>query len=228
MASESKPQAPVSVRVVGKDREALEELAQGGTTSGVLLQGLRLMHNLQGRNEMPLYPRCVEDEDVSEVIDRAAKAACEVLDELFPGEPPETRGISSNFIGGLREHIEAMLTGRQASRRTISLALKPLLGDYWSLGRIRGAEKNEGYCVVQPAMRLGREDLYFHSDRRGFVELKRITADTLYTSQEAAQKDVFEWMRKNDVNPRENPLRLCLLAWDPNTEGPLTVATVAT
>lgn len=51
----------------------------------------------------------IADQDVEEIIHRAVCAACNVLDERFPGH--EHSGVNSNFAGVLEETIGSLLCG---------------------------------------------------------------------------------------------------------------------
>jgi transcriptional regulator with XRE-family HTH domain len=66
-------------------------------------------------DELPAHSLHLDNTDVQDAIDEAARAACNRLDELFPGVPKESDGISSNFQGLLVAHLSAMLCGRQAA-----------------------------------------------------------------------------------------------------------------
>lgn len=65
-----------------------------------------------------------------DAVERAAQAACEVLDEFLATAHPERDGISSNFQGLLREHLKAMLCGASAARQGISLK-RVVYSDDW-------------------------------------------------------------------------------------------------
>ena len=52
----------------------------------------------------------VSDERVQRAVEQATRAACGVLDEMFPGG--DARGISSTFQGRLEEVLKTMLNGR--------------------------------------------------------------------------------------------------------------------
>ncbi len=217
--------SPVTVRLDDEHRLTLESLAADSSPSDVLRRGLRMVASAERAANAPLHPRLVSEDAIVEVIERAAQAACEVLDELFEGHPKERGGISSNFVGTLQDHLEAMLTGKEASHRSYSRELNALFGDWRSLGRLRAATANEGFSIMLTSDLAGAPPLFFHSDRQSFVELHAVGADTLYTSEDAARRAVFDWMRKNAISPRAYHLRLCLLAF--GDTGPLTVAEVA-
>jgi hypothetical protein len=69
------------------------------------------------------------DAEVVDTIEDAARAACKVLDEVFPGH--ERAGITSNFQGLLVEVLAHMLKGRSVldGRRGAYVALPQLIID---------------------------------------------------------------------------------------------------
>jgi antitoxin component of RelBE/YafQ-DinJ toxin-antitoxin module len=230
MTSTSKPQVPpVTLRLDEDHRKTLDDLAAARdiTPSEVLRLGLRLMARTQNSSSVPLYPRLVDEQQIDEAIEEATSAACQVLDRLFPAKGKEVRGISSNFQGTLKEHIEAMLTGKEASSRSYARHINTLFGDYRALGRLRrSAEAQEGYGIIQLPTKPFEEPTFFHSDKNRLVELNAVGADTLFTSEDAALKAAYAWMAKEELSPRDLPLRLCLLSWA-GGDGPLKVTEIA-
>lgn len=218
--------SPVSLRVQGEDRRMLDALSVDSSVTDVLLAGLRQQAQAKAPPGTPLYARRVDDEDVQLAVENAARAACEVLDQLFPDCPSESAGICSNFQGMLVEHLQAMLTGKPSASWSHQRNLTALLGDWGSLGRgLRAAGRLEGYTVMALPLHVGDETTFYHSDLRKLVPLARVSAASLFTSEEAAAKEVFAWLRDNGLSPRDQPMKLCLLSWDQD-EG-LHVAAVA-
>lgn len=227
-SSDEKPaaqRAPITVRLDAEHHETLQRLSAESSSSEVLRQGLRLLGHAQTPSGAPLYPWLVNSPEVQEAIERATAAACEVLDEFFVGRPAETQGISSNFQGTLKEHIEAMLTGRSSATWRYRRHVNALFGDGDSFGRVSSASRFEGYTVVQRATRSGDEDLFFHCDRNAFVPLAQLPAGVLYNRPEIAVKEVFAWLDAEQRSPRDAELRLCKLSYE--AEGPLRVVEVA-
>lgn len=216
---------PVTLRLDDEHRGQLERLAQASSPSDVLRRGLRLVADTELASDAPMYPRLVDDEDVDEVIEDATRAACDVLQQLFPDKGPELHGISSNFQGTLKEHLQAMLAGRPAATWSHRRHLNALLGDGRSLGSIRSAATQEGYSLTRLPTRHGDEPVYFDSDSARFVPLERVSAGSLFTSPEAAVREAFAWMQAHDVSPRQAPLRLCLLSFA--HDGPLRLVDIA-
>ncbi len=66
----------------------------------------------------------VDDKIVKETVEAAAAAACNVLDELFPGS--DSGGISSDFHGLLTRQIMEMIQGR-TPRPTREIHLQKLV-----------------------------------------------------------------------------------------------------
>jgi hypothetical protein len=204
---------PVTLRLDSEWRQALDQLASNSSASEVLRRGLRMVASEHAMPGAPMYPRLVDDADVEAAVEEATRAACEVLDSLFPaGTRPESRGISSNFQGTLKEHLLAMLTGKPGASWSHDRQIPALFGDWRALGRLsRSAGAQEGYGVVQLPGRQGDEALYFDSDHNRFVPLAELDPGTLFTSSELAVKAAFAWMETNTLSPRACSLKLCLV-----------------
>lgn len=69
----------------------------------------------------------VDDEQVQAAVAEAARAACGVLDEMFPGR--DAGGITSNFQGLLEQLLTEMLNGRDPSSRRQTVLPKLALAD---------------------------------------------------------------------------------------------------
>lgn len=209
------PKSPITFRLQSEElQSAMAELSKGSSQSDVLRQGLRLLSQTELNAGAPLYPKQVTDSVVTETIERAAAAAVEVLDELFPAKNKEGFGISSNFHGILIEHLQAMLTGRAFSNPGYQRHLNVLYGYSQSFGRIRSAKPMEGYTVERSMPKPFSAATYFDSDSNRFVELQKLPVGALFTSQQAAIDHVFGWMDKESISPREMKLRLCLVSWE--------------
>jgi len=223
--TETKNPSPISLRLDETHQKTLNQLSLGSSPSDVLRKGLRMVASSELSAGAPLYARLVDEPEIEEAVEEAMQAAVDVLDRLFPQKGPEKFGISSNFQGVLKEHITAMLTGKASARSTHSRALNALFGDWKSLGQVRSAGPQEGYSVVQLPVRHGDDPMYYHSDKKRFVPLATVGADTLFTSEDAALKDVFTWMKSEELSPREVQLKLCVLSFA--HDGPLQVVAVA-
>lgn len=218
--------SPVTVRLDEEHRAILERLALDSNPSEAIRRAIRLAENTRGSGEAPLYPRLIDEDTVVEAIDAATRAACDVLDELFPQpHSAELGGISSNFQGTLAEHLAEMLMGRAHKTYTYRRYLNALLGDEHALGKVRTASSREGYSAVQLPERVTQAALYFDGDRGQFVPLKSLGADQLYTDPKAVVGAVFSWMNEMGVSPRESRIRLCLLNFE--ADGPLQAVEVA-
>ena len=77
--------------------------------------------------------RFIEDPEVQQAIEAAARAACEGLDETFPGH--DAGGITSDFHGLLVDAIAKMLTGQSLpGLRSHSTVLPKLVLDESAFG----------------------------------------------------------------------------------------------
>lgn len=180
---------------------------------------------LQDAIMLPLYPRDVDEPEIQAIIEAAADLATKHLDQLFPNTPPERGGISSNFQGLLMEHLTAMLTGREASRKSYARSLTPLFGDWRTFGRPPVAGTQEGFTFLAIPASPDEAQLFYDDDQKKLVSLAELNVGALFTSGELATKACFEWLRAEGLNPREKTLSLCLLSFA--NEGPPTVARIA-
>lgn len=218
------PSSPIPVRLPDELRKELDAMAVNSSASQVLRDGLIRLSRLRAPSEQPMYALMVDDPQVDEVIERAVSAACEVLDELFPGAPKESRGISSNFQGVLLDHIRAMLTGIEARHCNHRTYLNALLGRWDSFGSISPIpDGNIGYTVVKVGDRYGQHDLYY--DEGQLKELAHLDPSSLFTSQEACAKAVMQWLDRQGLSPRDENLRMCVL--EITDRGPLKPLRVA-
>ena len=94
----------------------------------------------------------IDDDQVRDAIERAASAACQVLDETFPGR--EKDGITSNFQGLLAETLGQMLAGNDHLRLTHRVVLPRLVHTDDSFGDIH--QRGDGYVVGDPTSPEGQ------------------------------------------------------------------------
>lgn len=168
-----------------------------------------------------------ENESVQQVIEDAAKAACDVLDAEFPGR--DNCGITSNFQGLLVQVLTHMLKGRSVMDRerghytvlpTLMLDEKffgsPTTQGSQFLVTMDGEERFD--TSVQPPRWLGREVLGLNPDGGGFARLSEI--GDAWTSFEAAAKHGFEYLAAH-VDTMEQAVALGLkikpVVFDPDT-----------
>ncbi|MBK6616380.1 hypothetical protein [Ottowia sp.] len=133
------------------------------------------------------------DEATRATVEAAAKAACEVLDEAFPGW--DAGGITSNFQGMLGEALTHMLKGRSLLDRerghtTLLPALlldDSLFGTPWTPGEAflvtKAGEEKWQYGGGEPKF-LGAELLVLQPDSMQWRPIER--AGDAWTSFEAA------------------------------------------
>lgn len=214
--------SPTPVRLTDDDESALKTIP--GNRSEILKRGIHLQA-VHERPMVPLYPHDVSEADIVDAIEEAANLATKRLDELFRGAPPEKAGISSNFQGLLVEHLSAMLTGREYSKKSYSRQLNSLYGDWRTFGRQVSAGNLEGITLLEVPDQLGNEQLFYDDDKKRFVPLAQLSVGALFTGTEAAVKAGFAWLRANELSPRERPLRLCVLSFA--KDGPPTVVRIA-
>lgn len=219
------PSSPIPVRLPDELRKELDVLAESSSASQVLRDGLSRLSRLRTPREQPLYARMIDEADVDDVIERAVSAACDVLDELFPDAPKESRGIGSNFQGVLGDHIRAMLTGLEARHSNHSTYLNALLGRWDSFGRLPNAAHSAriGYTVAKPGERHDQPALFLNAG--SMVPLEKLSPGDLYTSVEACAQAAMRWMHGRDISPRDEGLRMCAI--EITSEGPLKLVQVA-
>lgn len=149
-------------------------------------------------DELPMHSLHLDHPKVQEAIEDAAKAACERLDELFPGNRPEVDGISSNFQGLLVAHLSAMLCGRQDASASHPVMLKGLVYSNALLGREYVlADDADGYLVRLLGTDKVLDDNRFRRAR---------AAQDLYTSWDSAADAVRKHIET--VGHLPGPLRI--------------------
>lgn len=209
--------SPISFRPSDLERSTLERLAktEGVSASEVLRRGLELTRAQQERAQaaqrMPFYAIECHDAEVHSAVERAADAACEILDELMRSlgsQFPERDGIDSNFRGLLGTHLLAMLCGEEHAHKGYSTPVKPLFANHLSFGTVPAAAALQGYTMMRTAEKVGGA-LYFSEG--AWVRLPHIDVGGLYTSRGAAVSDVLEHLRKTGESIRENPMQLVLI-----------------
>ena len=155
------------------------------------------------QEELPLHALSLEDDAVAEVIEEAARAAVEKLDELFPGNRPEVDGISSNAQGLLVEQIKALLKGQSHYTPSSLTFLKPLVYSDSILGREYSKKEGAaGYLV-----RLVDTDRVLEDGR---FRLARKATD-MYSSWEAAAAAVRKFVQDEGHLP--GPVRIVSGWW---------------
>ena len=163
------------------------------------------------RGAQPLHAKCVDDADVDAVVEQAAKAACEILDELLSQYgPAETKGIGSNFQGLLADHLRAMLTGAEHANKGYRTKLNPLFVRWDSFGR-HAIPKGllQGVTLMRPSAKYGELDTFFNAGR--FRPLAQVIAAELYTSSESAVKDYVRWLSDREESPQAHPALLAVV-----------------
>ena len=173
------------------------------------LNPLAAMVDALPAEELPLHSLHLDNEIVQEAIEDAARAACQRLDELFPGSKREVDGISSNFQGLLVQHLSAMLCGRQAANIGHLVALDSLVYSEGLLGREYSlAEGASGYLV-----RLTGTDKVLDE---GKFRRARAARD-MYTTWDAAATAVRAYVEKEGHLP--GPVRIVSGWWAEDTSG---------
>lgn len=186
-------QAGVGLQTVVRIEQGNAGVGVGHVASVLRCLKLPLHQGVVSAPTLPLHPRHIEDPDVQEVLDQAVQAACEALDRLFPGQPPEVRGVSSNFAGQLRSHMAAMLTGEPGYQATHRVALNKLLYCDADFGpQVRLSAEADGYL----AWREGTDEVLEGGRFRVMTKV-----EDLYTSREAA----IEALRKYLAGEGELP-----------------------
>ena len=162
------------------------------------------------QESLPAHTRHLDDEDVKEAIEDAARAACDRLGELFPGARAEVDGISSNFQGMLVEHLSAMLCGQPAYRPSHHVPLKELVYSDAMLGREYSLKDGaHGFLV-----RLIGTNKFLEYGR--FRRVQR--AADMYTSWEAAAAAVRQYVKwSGDHLP--GPVRIVSGWWSEGETG---------
>lgn len=217
---------PVSVRLNEQQLAGIGGMGARGA-SEALQEGLDRLIRLRTPGHLPLYPRMVDDPEVTQAIEDAVSAACDELQRLFPqGRGVEYHGISSNFQGLLIEHIKAMLTGKEAADRSWRTELNALLATDDSFGRIPYEKDGPhvGYTVAKLSEQLGQVDLFLDPDR-GYCELAQLGAGGLYTTKDACVRGVLDRMARKGELPREEGVRLSAI--EITDRGPLRVHAIA-
>lgn len=159
--------------------------------------------------------RYIEDESVKEAIEDAAKAACQALDEHFPGG--DGGGITSNFQGLLAEVIGHMLTGKSVldAKRGHYVSLPKLVLDNHAFGeRIPGdlfvVTMGDGYdWEMIDGVPNSKERIKVLNDATsGFVPLEDGEHVDPYTSFEAATHGAIEYLRSKGLSPGDANLSI--------------------
>lgn len=134
--------------------------------------------------------RFIDDPEVQEKVEEAAKAAVEVLDELFPGY--DAGGITSGFQGSLVEILKSLLAGRMVMYKPLTITATPIRAldsDHfgtrqWLANAFLAAQFQEDGSLKVICADSGR-----------LVPIER--AADAFTSFEAAGSSIKEYARKN-------------------------------
>jgi len=158
---------------------------------------------------LPAHALHMDSPEVQEAVEEAARAACERLDELFPGAKKEVDGITSNFQGLLMQHISAMLRGQQYYRQSHWTELPQLvysdvdLGNQYSL-----PDGAKGYLVRLVDTQKVLEDRKFRLAHR---------VGDMYTSWEYAAAAVRDYIETEGHLP--GPVRIVPGWWSDGETG---------
>jgi transcriptional regulator with XRE-family HTH domain len=158
---------------------------------------------------LPAHALHSDSPEVQEAVEDAARAACERLDELFPGAKKEVDGITSNFQGLLMQHISAMLRGQQYYRQSHWTELPQLvysdvdLGNQYSL-----PDGAKGYLVRLVDTQKVLEDRKFRLAHR---------VGDMYTSWEYAAAAVRDYIETEGHLP--GPVRIVPGWWSEGETG---------
>jgi hypothetical protein len=136
----------------------------------------------------------VEDTDVQDIAEEAARAACTVLDEMFLGW--DAGGITSDFAGHMKGVILQMLAGRSVLCNMMSAAHLPrhiLTDATFGNPLVRG----EQFLVVRRARLDPTSDRYETLNDTGtrFVTLSDGEHIDPFTSFDAAVKGILGYLR---------------------------------
>lgn len=169
-----------------------------------------------------VHPIHIDDAEVEKAIERAVASACFELDMIFPDAPPETKGISSEFQGLLREHVRAMLTGKPAANKStrthlpVLLASDNVFGEHFDLP----AEQGAGYLAFNP---VTREVLSAYSGK--FVKAARLP-DVEFGAARQLQAPLYFSFGGRDVDAlfsfHDGATRAALVAMNEMGESPST------
>ncbi len=159
--------------------------------------------------ELPKHALHVDNPDVQEAIEDAARLACERLDELFPGARKEVDGISSEFQGLLVNHLSAMLRGQANYRHAYQTYLKPLVYSDVDLGSDYSLKEGaQGFLVRLVDTKRVLEDGKFRLAHR---------VNDLYTSWEYAALAVRQYVEGEGHLP--GPVRIVSGWWSESGTG---------
>jgi hypothetical protein len=157
--------------------------------------------------------RYIGDDDVQRKAEEAADAACKVLDEMFPGF--DNGGITSNFIGGLKEVILRMLAGQSVVGNGSTHLPKLVLTDTsfgypFSRGDAFLVVKCVGHDWVERDGRWGKVSKFgvLSDAGSGFVELSDTERIDPFVSYDAAVMGALNWLRHAGVTQQEERLMI--------------------
>lgn len=168
-----------------------------------------------------MKPMHIEDEEIQDAIQQAARAACEVLDETFPGHDGNKPGITSNFQGLLVEILVQMLAGNDPVSRGSATRLPRLVFTDRSFGDCR-QRSEDGYVVLKPKAAAPRyfspmnppdpePELVLNDMGTRFIPIDTPDAIDPFTSFEAAVKAAMDYMKREgeiDFMPEVRAVRM--------------------
>lgn len=134
----------------------------------------------------------VSDERVKKAVEEVTKAACAVLDELFPGG--DAGGVSSDFQGRLEEVLTMMLNGRDPKQPSVKArGLRPLALSDQDFGRPDSG--GFAYYVVRV-----EDGWVMDWEGKGFVKPRREQEDVdAYERFDAAVQGAIACMRSKGM-----------------------------
>lgn len=154
-----------------------------------------------------MKPMHISDPEVCEAVEEAARAACHILDETFPGkDSKDSPGITSNFQGLLEEVLRQMIAGVDplAAMKGYQTGLPALAYTDARFGNQR--QIGDGYVVLkpspeQPSWRHPDDmipDLALNDLGTRFVPLGTPDAIDPFTSYEAAVQGAMSYLKEHD------------------------------
>jgi hypothetical protein len=155
----------------------------------------------------------VADEEVQAKLSEASRAACAVLDELFPGH--DNGGISSNFAGLLEETMSKMLRGESLPGHTTCLPVLVMDDEHF------GNPKSAGSMMFVVARRnpnplpegVSDQDTPrpfegLDADALHFVSLDLGESVKPFLSFSAAVQGAVKWLKAEGISQARAELRI--------------------
>ncbi|KWU23426.1 helix-turn-helix domain-containing protein [Burkholderia cenocepacia] len=159
---------------------------------------------IEGQEVLPQHALHLESEAIDEAVEEATRAACRVLDEMFPeGTRPEVDGIGSEFQGLLANHLRALLRGQPYQAPQYLTHLRKLVYSDADLGRnYHLPEGADGFLVRVVDQRQVLEDGRFKPI---------IRVSDMYSSWENAATALRLFVEKGEHPP--GPVRIVPGYW---------------